>query len=582
MNRRILSAVCMVILCVMIVGCAPNVTPDNTTAATTTMPTTTTPTTAPVTVEFPLKEEVTLTLVVDASVTDDKFKKGMEISALWKELYQRTNVRINLKPLMEKNSVAELQQLLDSGNYGDIIIFPSSFGVQNINKYIESGKFMDIDSYVNNRELMPNVNNRLFDEDPEARGLFTSVDGKIYCLGSSRSSEEAIYSMATCWINKTWLDMAEMDIPETLEELEAFFSWVKKYDPNGDGDYTDEIPYYCYPTAYTAIEWLQSLWGLPTINNKANEPNLHMMVEDGVVKYIPQTEAYKDFINTMQKWYKQGWIPAEYFKGHSNENYEYMMNRYIRANGQPERVAFYIGNGPIYRNQNAEDAYGNTKLPEVCEYIPILPPKVEGYETRWYKYSTYETTTGLFAISSDCVYPEIALAWMDQFYSQEVTERVTFGDPGFFARREENGKLGYYWITNDWSLSIYEATPLSLYMRDLPKAVTQDEYINRRISGEGTEKLRKLAEMYAEVMSKQTWVQTLEACTIDEEFDPIYTKLEKILDKFQKRWITGEGSVEREWEKYQSELKAAGLEQLLTRLQQAYDVFESVMPEEAI
>ena len=181
--------------------------------------------------------------------------------------------------------------------------------------------------------------------------------------------------------------MAQMDIPETLEELEAFFTWVMENDCNGDGDKTDELPYYCYPMGNNLIEILLGMWGLPTkYNSKVNLTGKFLCVENGEVIFAPSTEGYKDFINTMNKWYENGWLPAEYFKGHSNENYEYLMNRYIRSNGQPERVAFYTGTGPNYRNQNAPDANGDTKLPadQISEYICILPPTVEGYETRWY------------------------------------------------------------------------------------------------------------------------------------------------------------------------------------------------------
>lgn len=573
-HRAFPAMVSLILLISLITGCTWIGTEETIALPTTTVPTATqvpTTTVPPVSVQFPLAEEVTLTLVTPIRRTVKNLEKNLADNQLWNDLYERTNVKVEVRALPDQDTLSSFLSMLDSNNYGDILLTQYITQPKDLDALIASHKLLPLNDYVTNRSIMPNLNSRIFDEIPEAKGHYTSPDGNIYFLGSY-SANKATY-LDTCWINKTWLDMAEMDIPQTLEELEAFFAWVMENDCNGDGDKTDELPYYCYPQGNSFIERLLGMWGLPT-----TAFDKLVVIKDGKLEFVPQTDGYKDFIHTMNKWLQNGWMPTEYFKGHTNENYEYMMNRYIHANGQPERVAFYIGTGGNQRNTNAPDVYGNINLPadQLHEYICILPPTVEGYETRWYIHPGYMGTRGTFAIAANCKYPEIALAWMDQFYSQEVTERANFGEPGSPCRIDKDGKVGL--STNlESNAKALESKDnyLDQIFPNLPGAITQDEWINRRLYS--SEQKQKSFAIYEGIITSEVCPRPIMTDESTQEVNRIYEKLQEIVYQYQSDWITGTRDIDKDWEQYQSELKSAGVDRMVELMQEAYDVYLSAI-----
>ncbi len=576
MIRKLLAMICLFVFLVTVVGCSYSEIPNKTTTIPTTLTTATPTTTAPFSVQFPLEEEVTLTLTVPVSpIVSDGLLLHLSGNQLWNDLYERTNVKVEISPLPYNDRLSYFQSMLETDKYGDIIVTSWLHNNEDISAITESGKFLPLNDYITNPNIMPNFNSRVLDESPEAKGIFTSPDGHIYILGSY-DGDKSNYLENTCWVNKTWVEDASMTIEDlaTLDGLEKFFDWVEKNDANGNGDTTDELPFSCYMWSGNSIETLLGMWGIPT-KDQTNEG--YCFLENGQVKFAPLTQNWIDFMTTMKKWFDNGWAYEDYLLGHDGDGkplYEYRQDQYVRDNGEPERIAFWTGTGAPARNRG-------TKLPgvEMCEYVSILPPKVEGYKTRWYVHPGEMGLKGNFAISANCENPEIALAWMDQFYSQEVNERVNFGEPGNQLRIDEDGKVGTGSMGGDTTLSyLYsDANRLNMILSGLPSAVTQDEWLNRRITTDTLEKRRELFALYEDVVNTEVWPRPYMTSSVINEHAALYAEISQIIAKYRNDWLSGKGDPSTDRDQFEAELKAAGVDRMVALMQEAYDVFRNAM-----
>src|SRR5699024_3076170 len=107
-----------------------------------------------------------------------------------------------------------------------------------IAKYGEQGTFIALNDLI--EQYMPNLT-ALLEENPEIRKVMTFPDGNIYSLPTIYDPDfDSLMMQHKLWVRKDWLDKFGMDVPETIDEFEAYLEAVKSQDPNGNGK-ADEI-----------------------------------------------------------------------------------------------------------------------------------------------------------------------------------------------------------------------------------------------------------------------------------------------------------------------------------------------------
>ncbi len=525
---------------------------------------------------FPLKEEVTLKMATGYGSLVSNLNRALAANTLWQDLYEMTNVKIEI---VDCSSIETLNGLMQMGSYGDIICLNGMGGMNEsvISQLIATGKLMPLNDYMTDSNIMPNFHNRVLAENPEILGTLTSPDGNIYTFGS-HDADMSGYLESSIWINKAWLDKANLgfDVPTTLEELEKFFDWIMKNDPNGDGD-PDEVPYACYPMGGSMIEALLGMWGIPT-KDGVNDNYVYM--EDGEVLFGPQQEAYKDFLKTMRKWMEKGWMYQDYILGCSDEDlriYENYMNELIRDNGNPVRVGMWTGTGAPARSQ-VTDKEGNVSN---GDYVSILPPTVKGYETRWYFHPGYMGTKGVAAISANCEHPEVACRWLDLFYDGDISERKQYAeDNSEFKFIDAEGKVSRAKIKKEREEQLIEVPgqfPLGMIFTGLPSAITQDDLENRYAITDAVVAQRAAFELYKDVRNKEVWPRPYFTEDGAEALSECRGDVMLLVERFRGEAIMGEINIDSKWQSFQDDLEDAGLEDMLYYMQEAYDVWAEGM-----
>lgn len=99
------------------------------------------------------------------------------------------------------------------------------------------GLFEDLKPWI--EQYAPNLQ-AMFEEVPETEILCTTLEGKIF--GTPKYQSVWPKTNGTIFINQTWLDNVNMEIPTTWEELKEVLIAFKEQDANGNGDPNDEIP----------------------------------------------------------------------------------------------------------------------------------------------------------------------------------------------------------------------------------------------------------------------------------------------------------------------------------------------------
>lgn len=192
-----------------------------------------------------------------------------------------------ITPTSEGDST-ELNLLLSGGDqidlfWGDWTTYAQSSAILPINEYLDS-KGADIVSAWTQ----------------EAWDAMTSADGQIY--GIPRSTP---VSGNPLWVRTDWCEEFGMDIPSTIEEYEAYLAKVSEEKPAGSGT----IPL------------------LADINGKHNSKGLHntflgafteygytnwLDTETNEIKPAELQPGFRDFLETMNRWYEAGYIYPEF------------------------------------------------------------------------------------------------------------------------------------------------------------------------------------------------------------------------------------------------------------------------------
>lgn len=499
-------------------------------------------------ITFPLKEEMTFDIMVKY---DGDLEAELKKCDWWQRLYEETNVKINFITMPSENTMGVLNAMFAAQEEGDAILGGSIINDSNLSLMAAEGLLVPLNEYVDDAEIMPNFNERVLAESPATKGLMTAPDGNIYSL-VKYNAIEGNYLESPIWINKVWLDKAGLPVPTTIEELETALIAFKNGDMNGNGDATDEIPY-LVRSADSArhFEAILGLWGIAT---KDNANDNYVYVKDGEVIFAPTTDAYKDAMITLNRWFEEGLIWQEAFTANDET---------LTAKFTAETASF----GMI--------TTGNIPAAIIDQYVCLYPVKVEGYEANWYTHPGLLGTKGMFSVTRSCENTDVLMKWIDLFYTFENSVAINLGEEEDGRWSMVNGKVFTESQTQDVKDKVNEEAPNFNYLiLNPPNAYTSADYAERIELSEAAFVKQQNYEIYKDVMTDEIWPRPYIAQDDVTRLAELRTDIFNTVSLKKAEWITGESDVETDWESYQSSLKKMGVDELVEILQRNYDTFK--------
>lgn len=473
-------------------------------------------------------------------------------------LEELTGIDLEFETAPNDAAQEKVNLLMTGGDLPDIFLVGNTGAVPDETRFgIEEESLIDLTDLIETQ--MPNFK-AFLEETPGLKEQIMATDGKIYSIPRYNASYHVTYSHKM-WVNTHLLDEMGAEVPKTTEEFYELCKQYKEQYPDGipvlGGTYWNGDPSSFLINSFTYYPGNQSPHG--------------MVVKDGIVSTMAETEEYREALRYLNKMYEEGLLYEGSFTTDDQQ-----AKALIASDGEP--ALFVAGGASII----FVDSAANAEL--YSHYYPIEP--LEGPDGS--QYSTYVPPEVMpaFAITSECGYPEAAARLVDYLFSFEGAMNADKGVKG-----EENWgdpKEGQVGMDGEPALcEVYRA-----YSTDPQNATWQDCGVDFKpfdyifgiatdpdvdlFSPEGMEMMlyRSTKELYETHMP--TDVETLPTSlklTAQEkqEIQTVSVEVENYYDQSKVQFITGAMDLDADWETYVNGLENMGMSQLLEVYQTAYD-----------
>lgn len=480
--------------------------------------------------------------------------KNPEVEAadvvIHQEIEEATNVKIEwtiipFSAWKEKKGLTLAQTELP-----DIMLGDDMFTDNDLLNMVEAGQVIPIDDLL--ADYAPNFN-KILENQEGLKEAITNEDGHIYGLPQYRGTGAERGNTSTdrvTYINKTWLDKLDLEVPATTEELKTVLKAFKDGDPNGNG-LADEVPLSTFVDNYFFNDWFGAFGLVPSANENKYE---NISLKDGKVVFSAVEEEYKEAVKYFHELWKEGVVDPETFTQDSA-----MFNAKLKAETRTVGM-FSAWRGTSWRLS-----------PEDEEYV-ILPP-LEGPDgDRMYPelYCGITSRAGL-VITSSCQNKELAMRWADYLVSPE--NGYQFWTKAKIGYNLEDGSERYNLVKK-----IDVADPEQI--RQVMLGFTCVDYQTMNKKPDDPDPLNVDNEkavsdkIYKPYYPKEHYPNTfmnLEEGKVIAELQP---QLKSYTDQMLAKWIVN-GGVDEEWEGYVEQLKAMGLDRYVEQFQAALDRFNA-------
>lgn len=449
-----------------------------------------------------------------------------------------------------------------------------SFTSAELLEYGTNGAIIPVDEYLYDEAKMPNFHSYVADDDKDVvyQGS-TMSDGHIYSFcGNAASFWDRVQDRA--YINTTWLDKLGLEVPTTTEELREVLMAFKTQDPNGNG-IQDEIPVYGMSTANcygrNVIAHLMNSF----VSWNANRQNYGLgLKEDGKTVFAPYvTEEWKAGLAYMKGLYDDGLLPAEVFTVDDNQFKAVMNNADINLVG-------FVSNGS---NSTWTDYSNNPNYLEMRMMAPVAGPNGVNYAS-----TISATATNKCVITKDCKDVDLALKFVDLFYTDEIACTDFFGEEGVdFSRDFE----AYPNAGNGFSVTgTLDFDPLVIELVNVRGQTEQNKLWSTQMQIWSME--RRMAQLAYPEFDGSDWTKLGTATHYDLYKDHAYPYVMPVLSynmdeaeairdagitipdyvyKSLAEFITGAKDLDKDWANYVNTLEKMGLQTLVDTVQASYD-----------
>jgi putative aldouronate transport system substrate-binding protein len=285
LKNVVISSTSILIVAAMLSACSNSATPESSSTATTTA------TTQPLT---------KLTYFLEMNNNAAPVSKNYNDREMYKELEKRTGVKVEYThpPIGPEQVKQALNLMVASNNLTDVIDFNWLSYPGGPEKAINDGVIIDLKDLID--KYAPNLS-KILKDNPEVKKQISTDSGKIYSFPDlSLKNEQLTYTGPV--IRQDWLDKLGLAAPTTVDEWYTALKAFKEKDPNGNGK-ADEIPFHINTDFWLRdSSFLVGAWGI----------GFEFYQDNGVVKYGVTQPEFKEYVKTMQKWYKEGLLDPEY------------------------------------------------------------------------------------------------------------------------------------------------------------------------------------------------------------------------------------------------------------------------------
>lgn len=505
---------------------------------------------------FPIVDEkITLRVMTGANTAVEDFKTN-EFTKYFEE---KTNIHVEWEIVPISMVTEKLNLALASGELPDVIMSMDVTPEQQA-LYGQQGVILPLNDYI---EKYGVNTKKMFEESPLIKPTIMSADGNIYALPAPNECYHCS-SRQKLWIYEPWLKELGLEMPETTEQFYEVLKAFKTKDPNKNGK-ADEIPFSGAPQISQTSLVTTSVENF-LMNAFTYAPYNRMYINDEDKVTVPFVQdGWKEGLAFLNKLYSEGLMDPQALTRDAAQ--------LVQLGENPDVAILGAASGPnMSVVSQLFGASGRWK-----DYVAVPPLKGPG-GVQLAQYDPYQVAPGKFVITNKAKNPEAAFRFADALYDRETTLRSTVGELGVDWKWAETGDIGldgnqavykdmsHFGVTQNkhWSQTGITYRPNSLRLG----AVADPE--NPLEAMLYNETKNKYAPFRADIKN----ILPPLSLTVDQsqEVADLSKTIYDYTNEMMARFIIGDASLDKEWDKYISTLEGMNLARYLEIYQEAYEV----------
>ena len=500
---------------------------------------------------YPLDSDKTFTVVSPANIFSENSS-----TVITEAMEKATGVSIEWTYMAKE----QLQLAVTSKEFPDAIFMNADkvLDKATVYEYGSAGYFVNFMDYI---DIMPNFAAAI-EANPDMLDAVQNEDGSVYCLPqrlvTNTSANNLIYYRTDMMKEIGW-----EKAPETTDEFIQYIKDLQAYYGANDPDY---IAYNAYNGA--RMEWNSVTAGFFFPSFGALLTTELTTDSNGKVVLGAATEQYRYYLEFMNEVWNSGAFNTNIYTQEATAS-------------QALNAGNHVGVCTVHNGHSMDCFEGDEFALEI-----MAPLTSEYWDTQqWYQKAAtiWDRVT---VLSADCEDVETMVKWFDAWYS---TKENPLNEEGtFFGITPWLGEIGVDYVMDDETMIYTEqehegiGTGTFLATQSFQVALYSGyegglfPYSQAPTSGVGVKGRGTTNNLwpYGVTPEFQTSLLTL---TQDETdiYNDAWADINGFISERTAKFITGELSIEQEWDNYLNSLEQMGLQDVIDAYQAAYDRYQA-------
>lgn len=510
--------------------------------------------------------KLTMQIINDAARTVEV--KDLAMVQRWKE---DTGIEFDWKVMSSDSAAEKLSLLLTSGDdLPDAFWnFPGGLSGQYAVQYSDQDVFIPTEDLID--EYCPTLV-KILEDNPQYQKEIVTPDGHKYGFPYIEQMKGLVMTSGPLLINQNWLDAVGKKMPTTVDEFtDVIYAFKEAGDLNGNGE-ADEIPVLTMfgPEeidtfgSYNMFYRFTGCFGQYDSYCYGNYTADHLAVIDGKITFTGWEDSIRKTAEYFHQLYADGLLNVDCFEATTTTNYT--NNELI----QDVAKAGVLGCWTDMQITNNDVRHEYAPIPQLTGEAGL-----SGFPLNFSEMQDTSNTT----ITVSCKYPEVIACFVEYLISDpSLSVQSNWGAVGYNYYEDENGMLCFNLDERGDIIPVAPYTSFGEMRTNTTPArgsmIVLDEYYDT-VCQYTYDAVTLLQGQYVNGKEEQLargtnvpkMLMTLEENQRLAQIQPV---ISDIVDRYVANSVKN-GTSDAEWNAYKEELKAAGVEELVSIFQTAYD-----------